>query len=87
MRKLGYAFTRHESGPIEYMGRIIRETDDRITINCFNALTMCLLGIPEESGQLKTFPRDRCYIFTTLEDMRPVAESIAFHQRGKPCTT
>jgi hypothetical protein len=87
MRKLGYAFTRHETGPIEYMGPIVRQTDKTITINCFNALTMCLLGIPEESGQLKTFPRDRCYIFATLEDMRPVAESIAFQQREKPCTT
>jgi hypothetical protein len=81
MRKLGYAFTRHESGPIEYMGRIVRETDQKITINCFDALTMCLLGIPEESGQLKTFPRDQCYIFATLEDMRPAAESVNHQHR------
>lgn len=60
-----YAFNINAAERVQYVGRIVEETTETITLNAFRALSLILIGHPEETDELITVPRNECRIFAS----------------------
>jgi len=81
-----YAFNTNEQGQLQYVGRIVEETADSITLNVYNAMALIWFGSPEESDELQTVPRAECRIFVSETAMLDAAR-IAFRRHASPNVT
>lgn len=68
-----FAFNQNDQGFIEYIGVVHAEAGDSITIRPWNALTLLLIGLVEETDELVVVPRSACRVFLSEVGMLSAA--------------
>lgn len=79
-KKTKYAFTLDDESHLIYMGEIENQSENTVTIRCWSAMSLLLIGRIEDSGELITQPISKTRIFIDRESMLFVAAPILNNQ-------
>ncbi|BBO34212.1 hypothetical protein PLANPX_3824 [Lacipirellula parvula] len=77
-----YAFNINEFQCVQYFGRVVGETNDTLTVNAYDAISLLMIGFLDETGEAHTIAKESARVFSNRKAaMKAFGETMTAYYR------